>query len=148
MNNYPVWWDTTVTIYNKYENPTTNLVTWYKKSVPNCFWKYTGEKVVVGEAVLNTNSIICRIPKNAQYLDRHDWELIPNDQKNQYFTLSPSDIIIKGEVQDIIDEYQAGKRSTDLISKYKRLQGCLEIKASETATGIGRCCEHYYVLGE
>ena len=45
MNNYPSWWDTTITIYNKYENTQTQLVVWHKHVLHNCFWKYTGEKV-------------------------------------------------------------------------------------------------------
>ena len=33
MNNYPSWWDTTVTIYNRYEDPQTNLVSWHRHVV-------------------------------------------------------------------------------------------------------------------
>ncbi len=145
---YPIWWDTTITIYNQYKDPQTRVVHWYKMVVNGCFWKYTGNKVTVGQVELATNSTICRIPKDDRYLERYVWESLPNDQMENHFTLSPGDIIIKGEVDDEIDEQTSGQRSTDLIAKYKKLQGCIEIQSVADNTGVGRNDKHYYVVGE
>lgn len=147
MNDYPIWWGTTVTIYNRFEDPQTQVVSWFRKTVNNCFWKYVGNKVTVGETVLETNNIICRIPKNDLYLDKYEWINLPNDQMGDYFTLGQGDIIVKDEVDDIINEYQSGARSTDLISKYKALQGCMEIQEVANNTGVGLGMEHYHVRG-
>lgn len=145
---YPIWWDTTLTIYNQYKNPVTSLVTWYKTVVSGCFWKYTGNKITVGDVELHTNTTICRIPKDSRFLPRYIWESLPNDQMANNFTLSPGDIIVKGEVDEDIDETLKGHRSTDFIAKYKKLQGCVEIQQWADNTGIGRNDKHYYVVGE
>lgn len=147
MSDYPVWWETTLTIYNRYEDPVTNIVMWFRNTVPNCFWKYTGDKITVGETVLETNNIICRIPKDDRYLDKYVWNKLPNDEMGNYFTLGQGDIIIKGEVDDEVNEYQQGQRSTDLLKKYKELQGCMEVQEFAVNVGAGRCNEHYYVKG-
>jgi hypothetical protein len=154
MNKYPVWWDTTITIYNKHENPETGVITWYHHTISNCFWKYTGNKIAFSNyysannsMVLETNDTICRIPINEIYTPNYTWINIPNDQKGNYFTLKLGDIIVKGEVDDEINEYQSGHRSTDLVAKYKALQGCIEITKFSENIGNGRVNEHYYVKG-
>ena len=144
---YPVWWDKTVTVYNRYEDPQTQVEHWHRVVVTNCFWKYVGDRVSIGEVVLETNKTICRIPEKENYLPRYKWVSTPNDQMENYFTLGKGDIIIAGEVDDIVDEYSAGHRSTDLISKYKDLQGCMVIDEVAENIGVGRNNPHYYVSG-
>lgn len=144
---YPVWWDTTVTVFNQYKDPTTKIVVWYKTVINGTFWKYVGEKVKIGNTVLETNTIICRIRKDDRFLEKYEWVKKPNDEMANYFTLAKGDIIVKGEVDDVIDEYTSGKRSTDLISKYKELQGCMSIEETAINIGAGRCNEHYLVKG-
>ena len=145
--SYPIWWDTTITIFNKFVDPQTQVVTWYSKVVNNCFWKAAGNKVTINEMVLDTNNIICRIPKNQRFLPKYLWDATPNDMMGKFFTLALGDIIVVGSVDDIIQEYVAGHRSTDLITKYKALQGCLKIEKVAINTGPGRCNEHYFVSG-
>lgn len=147
MNNYPSWWNTTITIYNKYEDAQTQLVTWHRHVVTGCFWKYSGNKVTIDDVVLDTKDIICRIPVSNEFLEKHEWIAIPNDQMHNYFTLSQGDIIVKGEVQDVINEYQPNTRSSDLKAKYKALQGCMEIQEWSNNTGGGRGNEHYFARG-
>ena len=147
MNSFGSWWDTTVTIYNRYENPQTQLVTWYRYVVDKCFWKYSGSKVTINDVVLDTKDIICRIRVNKAFLEKHEWIAKPNDEMSNYFTLAQGDIIVKGEVDDEINEYQSGHRSSDLKAKYKALQGCLEIQEWSNNTGGGRGNEHYFVRG-
>lgn len=146
MNN-PLWWNTTVTIYNKYTDAVTDLVTWHKHVIHDCFWKYVGDKVTVANTVLETNNIICRIPENDAFLENYKWEALPNDLMDDYFTLSQGDIIVKGAVDDEIDEYEKGHRSSDLLAKYKKLQGCMEVERYAINIGGGRNNPHYYVKG-
>lgn len=144
---YPQWWNTTITVFNKYTDPVTEKVSWFKYTIQGCFWKYVGDKVTVGNTVLETNNIICRIPENPAYLENYQWVALPNDQMSDYFTLSQGDIIIKGVVDENIDEYTKGSRSTDIIAKYKGLQGCMEVETWAINVGGGRNNPHYYVKG-
>jgi len=147
-NIYPSWWNVTVTVFNRYEDPLTNLITWYKHIVNGCFWKYTGNKVTINETVLETNDIICRIRKDDTFLENYQWVNVPADEKPNYFTLSKGDIIVKGEVDDNINEYSVGTHSSDVIKKYKNLQGCMTVSEFTINTDGGRCNEHYYIKGE
>ena len=70
-NIYPIWWDTDLTIYNKYEDPQTRIVTWYRTIVAGAFWKYTGDKVTIDKVTLETNNTICRIRKSPNFLTLH-----------------------------------------------------------------------------
>lgn len=146
-NLYPEWWETTITIYNKFTDPQTKVVRWYKTVVNGAFWKYVGEKLTIGQTVLETNSIICRIRKDDRFLEKYEWVNTPNDKMSDYFTLGKGDIIVKGEVDEEINEYQSGHRSTDFIAKYKELQGCMSIEETSINVGAGRCNEHYLVRG-
>lgn len=147
MNNYPVWWDTQLTIYNKFIDPQTQIVTWYRTVVDNAFWKYVGDKITINDTVIETDNTIARIRKDDRFLPRHEWINKPNDEMSNYFTLGKEDIIVKGEVDDVINEYQSGKRSSDLVGKYKELQGCMTIQEIAINVGAGRCNEHYFVKG-
>ena len=144
---YPPWWETTITVYNKYEDTLTQIITWYRTVLTGCFWKYTGNKVLVGDTLLETNTTICRIPWNEKFIEKYAWQNLPNDMMGEYFTLGADDIIVKGEVQDTVDEYTAGHRSSDLLAKYKALQGCITIEQVDINVGTARCSEHYYVRG-
>lgn len=147
---YPIWWDTTVTIYNQYLDPTTDVVTWYRTVVTDCFWKYSGERVMVSDVELNSSTVLCRIPEDEKYLSRYLWIQKPNDEMGNYFTLGRDDIIIPGEVTDEIDEYGRGTgiKSTELLAKYANLQGCMKITSIAENVGIGRNNPHYLVMGD
>lgn len=145
---YPVWWDTTLTIYNKYTDSQTQVVTWFKNIVTDCFWKLQGSTVKVGEVELDSKSIICRIPKDNRFLEKQQWIQLPSEEMANYFTLAPGDIIVKGECEDIIDEYTSGHRSSDLLGKYREYQACVEVSEYSNNTGIGRNNEHYLARGK
>lgn len=145
---YPEWWDTTVTIYNKYTDAQTGVTLWFRTVVTDCFWKLSGAEVRVGDTVLDSKSIICRIPKEDTFMEKQDWIQLPNDQKENYFTLAQGDIIIKGECTFIIDEGTKNHRSSDLLGKYREYQACMEITEFSNNTGRARNNEHYFTRGK
>ena len=147
-NKYPVWWETTITVYNKYEDPQTDLVTWSKKVLNGCFWKASGDKVTVGQVTLDSKSVLCRIPKNDAFVDKYEWMQMSDETRATHFTLGIGDIIVKGNCADTIDEYTSGQRSSNLLEKYRPYQMCLEIDDLAINTGTGRNDEHYYVRGK
>lgn len=147
MNIYPPFWDSTITVYNKYQDSQTGIIKWYRTTLTKCFWKHTQDTVSIGGTELSTDHIICRIPKNDKFLEKYRWVEIPNDQMQDFFTLGVGDIVVKGVAADEIDEQEAGKRSNDFLKKYKSLQGCFVVSQVEINTGAGRDSEHYYVKG-
>lgn len=147
MNKYPAWWDSTLTIYNKYEDKLTNQITWYRTVLTDCFWKYTGNKVTINDSVLETNNIIARIPESENFLEKYLWVDVPSDQKANHFTLGEGDIVVYGEVEDEINEYQTGHRSSDLLKKYKDLRGCMTIDGIALNVGKMRVDPHYWIKG-
>lgn len=147
MGSYPVWWEDTITVYNKHTNPLTQIVTWLPTVLTNCFWKYERTRVMIGQTVVESCRTICRIPENSKFMEKSVWESQPDDIMPQYFTLGEGDIIVKGEVSEVIDEYNAGHRSSDFIAKHKALGDCIKIEAFSNNTKTGTNNKHYLVSG-
>lgn len=147
MSNFPDWWDKKITIYNKFTDTSTRVVTWYKTTIdkPTCFWKEVGDKTVVGNVTVDTKSIIVRIPQSSKYATPQEWWGLTD--KSAKFTLQQDDIIVLGVCEDVINEYEAGKHSTDLLTKYKRFGGIMEIKQVANDTMSGMLFKHYLVKG-
>lgn len=142
MNSYPVWWDTTITLYNKYE-ASNGETTWYRTVLIGCFWKYVTDYTRLEDAMHTTKVLLCRVRKSNDFLESYEWR--ENDGRGSYFTFSEGDILIKGEVTDDVDDYIPGKRSSDLLKKYKGR--CAEITEDAVNVGAGRVAEHYLVRG-
>ena len=146
---YPEWWDSTVTIYNKFTDKQTSVVKWFRTVIPNdCFWQLTGTELRIGDTVLDSKSIVCRIPKDDAFLEKQDWEKLPNDEMNNYFTLAHGDIIVKGECDFEIDEYTKGYRASDLLNHYQDYQACMSVSEFAINTGKGKNNEHYLARGK
>ena len=156
MSNFPFpWWDSTITIYNKYIDPTNQRVSWYKNTVTDCFWKCTNNIYNMGRygmtslgVRVETKEIVCRIPESSKFVPKEIWETLSDGERSEYFTLANGDIIILGDVEDTIDEYTSGKHSTDLITKYKRYDKCVEIDTyiDNVRNGVG--LKHYHIVGK
>jgi hypothetical protein len=147
MNSYPMWWDQTITVYNKTTDPITRIVKWHKHTISNCFWRDLASKVKVGDVVLETDTIVCRIPQQDNFLEQYAWVELTDDEKGSFITLGIGDLVVKGNIVDEIDEYTSGKRSTDLVSKYKRLQGCFEVQKISMNVSTGMLNPHYHISG-
>lgn len=145
---YPESWETTVTVYNKFTDKQTSVTTWYRTVITDCFWQLTGTAVQIGDVALDSKSIVCRIPKDDRFLEKQDWVTIPNDQKENYFTLAQDDIIVKGECNFEIDEQTKGYRASDLLAHYRDYQACMSITEFSNNTGKGRNNEHYLARGK
>lgn len=146
MSKYPDWWDSTITIFNKYKDPQTQVVTWYKTVLNDCFWKDTGVKVTIGETMIDADGIICRIPEQENFKPYAEWVKLSRDVMADYFTLGVDDILVLGEVEEDINEYASGQRSSDLINKYKP-QGCCQIQKFNINTSTSMIQPHYMVRG-
>jgi hypothetical protein len=105
-------------------------------------------KLTVGNTVIESNKIIVRIQKSDNYKPYADWLFLGNDVRGDYFTLHQGDIIIRGDVGDVIDEYDKLNNSNAVISRYKELGECLVIDTFVDNTRTGRGLKHYKVIGE
>lgn len=146
MSRYPIWWDSTITLYNRYEDPVTQLVTWYRTVLSDCFWKTNIMTVYDSSSAIRsyTNSIICRIPKNDDYYSPYEWKRFDAMTRSNSFTLQNGDIVINGEVDDEINEYVKGQRSSDLVEHYKDL-GVIRIETIADNSDELRNIPHYLV---
>ena len=140
----PVFWNKTITVFNKYEDTQTGLITWYKHVLINCFWKESNNEVNVGNVKLASNGHIIRIPQNSLYVSPTIWTTLSAEEKAEKFTLQPGDILYKGETNFVIDEMTAGQRSSDFLAENE--YNICTIKAVNENVDLPN--GHYYVRGD
>lgn len=145
---YPAWWADTITVYSKYENPITDMITWYRYKIDNCFMQQNSSVLMGNQVQYNTNNIVVRIPQQDNFKPYAEWINVPNAEMPNYFTINTGSIVIQGDIEDTIDEYTTGKRSTDLLNKYKGLVQCITVTSFSDNTGVGRVLPHYRVMGD
>ena len=147
MNHYSSWWDSTITLYNKFIDPTTKKTKWFRHVITDCFYKHTVEKLTVGKTTIDTDSTICRIRVSDNFIDKKSWIELSDTEKLEKFTLGAGDIIVADETDFEIDEYTQGQRASDLIKANKEWPGCFTIESININVGGGRGNEHYHVMG-
>lgn len=122
--------NTTITIYHqcKYfdENIKKNVITWERAVYDFCFYNNQIAENLSGNNLTQASTYITRIPYTGTTL-----------------SFSPGDIVIKGIATDIIEDSQ-GKRTTDLIKKYK--PDCFVVRAVSDNTKIQEDA-HYKLTG-
>lgn len=146
MNHYPSWWDSTITLYNKYVDA-EKKVSWYRHVIEGCFYTHTLDKITLGNTTIASDVSTCRIRINDAFIGKADWNELQSSERAEKFTLSTGDIIVVGNVDFEIDEYEKDKRSSDLVKKYKEWPGCFTIDTVNINVGGGRGNEHYHVKG-
>lgn len=113
--SYPAWWNKDITLYNRYEGK-DGTVKWYKSIISGCFVKnIPSYKVSSGKGAAGSQNIV-RIRKSDKYMPPEEWT--EAQYRELSFTLNGGDIVIVGNVSDIIDEYHKGNRSSDILQKY------------------------------
>lgn len=140
MTNY---WNDSITVYNKNEGLDGTIV-WYRHLLNKCFVKKTNIKLYSNGSIIQSDDNIIRIPIQSNYKTPFEWNTLADIQKSEALTLQMGDIIILGNVDDIINEYENGQRSSDLIAKYKTL-GSIFISMVNENTKLPN--KYYYVRG-
>lgn len=92
------YWNDVITLYRR-EEAQDGSVSWERSMHSGCFFQQRTMRERINGAELQPVHIVCRIP--APFPD-----------------VRVGDIIIRGEINDEIDEYAAGKRSADLLKRY------------------------------
>lgn len=146
MNHYADWWDDTITLYNKFIDKDSKIY-YFRHTINDCFYKQTVEKLTVGNTTISSNVSVCRIRVDDAFVEKRAWNELPATEKRNMFTLSAGDIIVAGEVDFEVDEYEKGKRSSDLIKEFKEWPGCFTVEHVNINVGGGRGNEHYHARG-
>lgn len=147
MSSYPNWWNETITIFNRFEE-SNRAVTWYKTVITNCYWKNSNNQLTSGQVTYETDKLLCRIPKDKRYLDPESWDNLDAESRNSYFTVHTQDIVVLGEVDFELNEHEAGKRSSDLLNKYRKYDKCFVVEKFAINLGPLKCNEHYLLKGK
>ena len=119
------YWTDTVTVFSK-TTAENGRVNWISEVYSNCFWKSRALRERSGGAEFSLNGYVCRIPG-----------IIDG--------VNIGDIIVYGAVNDAIDEYSTGKRSSDLIQKYTGR--CMTVSAVRFNKGPVPSLNHLYTEG-
>jgi len=136
--------DVTITVYNCHTSKDPNnrtVTTWHRKILTGCSWRDSLKRTLVASAVVISNEVICRVPKNAAYISPAEWD--KRVSVSGVFTFAPGDIVVKGQVSDTISDTF---KISDLITKYKRA-GVMKILLVRVNTDIEQLA-HYRLEGE
>lgn len=128
----------TITLYNRYTDKSSGRsVIHFKRTVlKNCYFGTETVKQINGNTLSQANNYICRIPQNDAYIDIYNGE-------EDRFTLKPGDIIVKGEVEEEIQDVQ-GERVSDLLQKYNGTSFTVRAVSDNTLLADSR---HYRASG-
>lgn len=147
MNNYPAWWNTTITLYNKFVDPKSKKSIWYEHIIPDCFYSKTQEEIIINNTKIVSDVSTCRLRVNDKFIPKDEWNELSPEDKYDFFTLCSGDIIVTKAIDFKIDEYVSGKRSSDLKNLYSDWPGSFVINSVRINVGGGRGNEHYHVKG-
>jgi len=115
----------TITIYNRLQasDSPDRKEHWYRHVLNECFFtsRLTAVQGARADTMLHVeqkNSYTVRIPGKKAYKKYVEWSILPEEQKNDFFTITDGDIIIKGECAEEISA-ELGQTATQLLRKYK-----------------------------
>lgn len=141
-----MYWNQTITLYNKYIDPKTGIITWFRHIIHNCFFKSVKSSVTSGDSQKVKDNTIVRILEQSNYVAPNVWvNELTQELRAKAITLQHDDIIFWGELSDEIDEYTEGKRSSDLFAKYEFIPSTTINSITISNFRVG---SHYIVRGD
>ena len=110
----------TITIFNKLtsKDSKTGKEIWQRKILERCFYKVETSVFQNNTEVSKDNTYTVRIPKNDNYMPYNEWKNLPDEERENYFTLSLGDIIVGYETDDSIDG-TSGNTATQVLNNHK-----------------------------
>ena len=130
--------NTTITLFNRYEVKTDNgiEIQWNKTVLENCFFSAVQSTILSDITLSPSFNYVCRIPESDKFLADYSGQ-------SGFFTLHPDDIIVRGEVSDVISDTD-GKRAADLLNRYNGRAFTVKEVSINT---ILPCARHYRASG-
>ena len=112
----------TITLYNclrAADNPDEKKDIWYRKVLERCFYKSAiGRSEYASRDPKMVSDYTVRIIESDRYKPYHEWINLPEEQREQYFTCSIKDIVVKGTCEEEITSISPNT-AAELLSRYK-----------------------------
>jgi len=140
-----MFWNKTITLYNRHQDALTDEIAWHRHTIRNCFFKSARNNVRAGSTQTASNDNVARIPAQDNFVPANEWNALPVDKRGKYITLQVGDVIVLGDINEDIDEYANGKRSSDLIAKHE-LSGSMFVDSYNINDFLPGA--HYFVRGK
>lgn len=129
-----------ITIWNKWRNPETKQDQLFRFIIPvKCRWEQHIARGVSGTSAVIASSFSAVIPANPFFKEQGEWDNLTDEERVQYFTLRPGDVLALGAIEEALTESVA-----DLKNKYA--PNCMTVKAYQDNT-IDRYGAHFRVEG-
>lgn len=153
MNGLP-FAEEKITIYNKIDNldPVTNktFTMWISHVLHGCFWQKSMQTLQVGTIQITSDDYNVQVPYSTLYVPYEDYINLPYDEQLLKFTGNIGDLIVRGEVDDVIswvspDSSVQGLSVTKFKEKYKNR--ILTVKAFINNASPSFPLRHYLFVG-
>lgn len=128
----------TITLYNRFVDRSGDKTktTWHRIVLDNCFFAREAVTNLTGNTLGMADSYICRIPEDNRFTEVFEGE-------EGTFSLSPEDIIVEGQIDDVVSDAQ-GSRVSDLLTKYTGKAFTVKSVSINTKLPVGK---HYRAKG-
>lgn len=110
-----------ITVYNCFraeDNPDGAKDIWKRTVLRDCFYKNMMGRVDSDKGSQMSSTYTARIPESENYRPYYEWVALPEKERENCFTLSLGDIVLKGECSEEI----TGKSpftATELLQRHK-----------------------------
>lgn len=132
----------TVTVFNKWNNPTTKKDEWFRTVIPVLVrWKSHTERNVSGTSASVANTYVVIMPPSEQYMSESEWKIL--EDKTGYFTLQKGDLLALGEIDTEITGVTPNRESE---VKAALSPNVMTIKSIEDNTRVAHG-KHYRLEG-
>lgn len=127
-----------ITLYNRYvdRSGVKTKTTWHRIVLNDCFFAREAVTDLSSNTLSMADGYICRIPEDKRFTEDYKGE-------ENTFTLCPEDIIVEGQIDDVISDAQ-GSRVSDLIAKYSGRAFTVKSVSINTKLPVGK---HYRAKG-
>ncbi len=139
MNNYPPYWNDTITLFSRLKgsDSVTRLDVWKKTVLTGCYFHNVIQRDISGTNAAVGASVVCRIPASPDYKPYSQWK---NDISDG-FAVSVGDYIFRGTIDDDVN-------SENIVRIYnERKPGAMLIRAFSDNGSFMGLSEHYRIEG-
>ena len=134
----------TVTVWNRWRNPSINVDEWFRKVIPHCAWEEKIVTSVSGTGAVAGNVYSVLIDRHPLYMPRREWAALGHADKGIYFTLAAGEIMARGVVDF---EITGAASKTEAAAKTAYAPDVFTISTVSDETEPYKRGAHYEVTG-